>query len=163
MKKGLDLGTRYPPPTKNWWLSQRIGWGLLGLFLIGAIAGVFGDGPLSVRTIENSEKTLQIGYDRFLRQGGHTRLRISLNKPGDAGDVRLSLNRAFVEAIDIERIVPVPRDMAVGADALSYRFALTGTPTTISFDYKPRTFGRMTVHIDLAGAPAASFTHWVYP
>lgn len=163
MKKGLDLGTRYPPPTQNWWVSQRIGWGLLGMFLIAAIAGVFGDGPVSARTIENADKTLQIDYDRFLRQGGRTRLRVTLNKPSAAGDVQLTLNRAFVDAIDIERIVPAPRDTAVGAETLSYRFALTGGPTTITFDYKPRTFGRVAAHIGLAGAPAASFTHWVYP
>jgi hypothetical protein len=54
------------------WRLQRIGWGLLALFLLLALGGLFGDGPLSHSRDASAAGSVE--YERFVRDGLATEL-----------------------------------------------------------------------------------------
>jgi hypothetical protein len=47
------------------WAAQRIGWIAIGAFVIAALVGVFGQGPLSSAAAGGN--ALRIEYERFAR------------------------------------------------------------------------------------------------
>lgn len=161
--KGLELGTNAAPPHAAAWRMQRIGWWLLGMFVVAAALGVFGDGPASRQRLVAPDGQLTLEYERFVRVDAPAQMRVEIAPPAGTRDVQLWLTRDYAQRIEITTINPQPVDTAAGREALFYRFRLTDTPTAIVFDFKPRNPGRLHAAIGLAGAPGIRFTQRVYP
>jgi hypothetical protein len=74
------------------WKAERIAWGCIGLIAMSALAGLFGNGPLSRATVGRTEKGFWIEYDRFVRYESPTMLRIHAQGSGGS-EIRLRLSR----------------------------------------------------------------------
>ena len=161
--KGLELGTSAAPPRAGAWRTQRIGWWLLGMFVVAAAFGVFGDGPVSRQRAVTPGGQLTLEYERFVRIDAPAQMRIEVAAPAGTQDIQLWLARDYAERIEIETISPAPVGTAAGRKALFYRFRVTDTPTAITFNYKPRKTGRLHAAIGLTDAPGIGFSQRVYP
>lgn len=161
--KGLELGTNAAPPHAAAWHAQRIGWVLLGMFVVAAALGVFGDGPASRQRVADGGGQFTLEYERFVRIDAPAQMRVEIAPHTDMRDVKLWLAHDYAQHIEIETITPQPVGTAAGREALFYRFRVIEAPTTITFSFKPRTTGRLHAAIGLAGAPGIAFTQWVYP
>lgn len=161
--KGLELGTNAAPPHPAAWRAQRIGWVLLGMFVVAAALGVFGDGPASTQRVADAGGQFTLEYERFARIDAPVQMRIEIAPHAGARNIELWLAREYAHHIEIETISPQPVSTAAGREALFYRFRVIDAPTTITFSYKPRTAGRLHAAIGVAGAPGIAFTQWVYP
>lgn len=148
------------------WSAQRIGWALMALLILAGLAGLFGAGPLSQATAGSEGGPLWIEYDRFERRQAPAMLRVHLG-PGAAsnGQAQVWLSRNYVEAIEIEQIIPQPERVEAGPERMIYVFNVgdTSQPTAITFYLKPQAIGAIQAQAGLADEQPLNFSHFVYP
>ncbi|MGH9943441.1 MAG: hypothetical protein ACRD9R_13925 [Pyrinomonadaceae bacterium] len=158
---GEDMRTQ-----RRQWAIERIGWVLMLLVALAALAGLLGPGPLSGTSAATPDSLLQVEYNRFERRQSPVMLRVRLG-PGAArgGQLRLSLNRDYVEGIQIERIEPEPDTVEAHADRYVYVFNapdISGA-TSVTFRFEPNRYGRAPVRLWIEGGPQLSFRQFFYP
>ena len=82
------------------------------------------------------------------------------------GRLRIWINREFLDSIELERIVPQPVTVELGADRQTYVFdapRLTAE-TLVVLRYKPtQPFTSVRIRAGVEGQPEASFRQFVYP
>jgi hypothetical protein len=147
--------------------AQRIGWGAFALLVLAALVGLLGHGPLSHVVVQDPASPLRVEYNRFERYQGPTDLRLRLG-PGAAreGGLRIWISRAFLDAIELEQVVPQPRAVELGADRQTYVFDAPGLSgeASVVFHHKPDVkFSRVTAQVGLDGAAGVTFWQFVYP
>jgi hypothetical protein len=148
------------------WTVQRVGWVVIGVLLVLALAGLLGSGPLSRQQVE-LPGLLRLEYERFTRyQTPHT-LTVRL-QPGatSAAEARVWVDRRYLEGTKVEAITPSPLRVEAAADRLVYIFAMSrpGDPVTIAFTLQSEELGPRSGRVGLGGAgPVAPFRQFVYP
>lgn len=147
------------------WRWQRIGWGILGLIVILAMAGVLGDGPASRTKVEKT--FLRVDYHRFTHRETVTPLDITYrHKEGDTSLV-LEFDRSCLQGLAVEETRPEPKaNMAREGEGISLEFDLAPDApwTKLHFRVKPDKAGlrRCRVRSD-AGMEYLEFSQLVYP
>ena len=117
------------------WKIQRWGWALLGLFVLLAGAGLFGDGFLSKRTLE--KEGIKLKYERFYRQEAQMELEIC---HAGSGALTVGFPLAYLEAFKVSEVVPQPASVSFRQGAAHYSFAGSG-PATVTFTLIPTRVG----------------------
>ncbi|HEY8370256.1 MAG TPA: hypothetical protein VIM86_13175 [Thermodesulfobacteriota bacterium] len=148
------------------WTVQRVGWGVMTLAVVAALAGLLGPGPASRATASTPDGAIAVEYDRFVRASAPAEIGVSVGRGAiQGGVVRLWVDRRYVAEVAFERIVPEPASVEVARDRLVYVFAAAAGATTgrIGFTARPRTFGRKTVRLGLDGGSEVVFGQFVYP
>jgi hypothetical protein len=136
------------------WRIQRIGWSFVGLFLLLALAGAFGGGPLSHARASGPQGMVE--YERFVRNGLPTTIVVTAAGGAPHGVGRVSITASFLEAFRIERITPAPTAVRATGQRLVYEFAAVAPGASISFHVHPQRLGRHTAEVSIdAGAPLA--------
>ena len=142
---------------------QRLGLVAFFLLLAAAVAGLLGPGPLSSRT--EAAGPLSIEYDRFTRYHSPATLKIDVARTG-GGEVRIGLNRAFLDAVQLESVQPEPLRVELSPEGQTYIFAAPGLqgPASIYFHYQPdKPFRDVKAVVRLEGGPAIPFSQFAYP
>ncbi len=114
------------------WRAQRIGRIMMFLILAAAIAGAFGDGPLSTRRDRSANGRLEVEYDRVARHGAPypLRLNISADAVGDS-TVDIWIDQQYVQGLVMREISPSPTETWAGGERLIYRFNLAEIPKPV--------------------------------
>ncbi|MBF8701564.1 hypothetical protein [Pseudomonas putida] len=90
------------------WRFERVGWYALVLVVLLALAGVFGNGPLSDAQVTSEDGRLHVEYQRLSRTGTTDNLRITVR--GTAGEpVMLLLGGTLLREASIETLQPEPQ------------------------------------------------------
>lgn len=143
------------------WRWQRAGWIVLFAGVGLALAGVFGDGPLSSAHAvsraqgDTSPAALTADYERFTRVGNSTRITIRLDgAPPEKGDLSLEVERRFYDHARIERITPEPDRVVLGAKTIELVYApgRLRAGSGIVLDYEPTAAGLRTLRFGFAGS-----------
>jgi hypothetical protein len=148
------------------WKIERVGWVLMALVLLTALAGLLGPGPLSRATAGQTGSPLCVHYNRLARHQAPELLRVQIG-PGMArdGTVRVWLSREYVQNIKLDNIVPEPESVEAGPERFTYAFNLSEAeqPTTLMFHFEPNAFGRAPAVLGVDGGPEVAFTQFIYP
>lgn len=148
------------------WRLQRVGWGVLAIAVLAALTGILGKGPLSKAMQASPDGVVRLEYDRYLRYRDPTVLHIYVQPEAAVdGELRLSLNRGYLERVQLERIVPEPREERAGAERHTFVFAadrLT-TSTWIAFHVIPDRSGSLPGELRVGEREPAVFRQFVYP
>lgn len=148
------------------WRAQRIGWVLMGLALLAALAGLLGPGPLSRSVAADASGLLHVEYNRFDRASSPTTLKIRLG-PGASrgGSLRLWIDRSFVELVEIKDIQPTPAHVAVDGHRLVYSIEIAdpASESAVVVNFEHQRFGRQRAALGLVGGPHVDFKQLVYP
>jgi hypothetical protein len=148
------------------WTVQRIGWASIALLILAALLGLFGPGPLSNATAGAPGADLWLEYERFERFKAPTTLRVNVG-PGAVRDgvVRITLDRAYLDQVQVEQVMPQPESVETGPDRFTYTFKLNdpAQPTAITFHLNPQAIGRLSGRVGLDGEQAIGFDQFVYP
>jgi len=151
---------------RRMWRVQQIGWALLVLVVVAALLGLFGKGPLSRAVAGRAGVPFQVEYERFGRYKAPMRMTIHIG-PGVAeqGQIRLWLAREYLEAIQIQQIVPEPADVVSDGTGATYVFQVadSSAPNTVSVDFVAEQFGLETVRIQVDEWPPLRFRQLIYP
>lgn len=86
--------------------------------------------------------------------------------PGVGGDeVRLLIDRAYLDASEVQDVTPEPRSVEADGDRVAYAFSRFGsaTPLAVTFDLRPLHRGVVDGRIGVAGRPPVEFRQLVYP
>jgi hypothetical protein len=152
--------------TQREWRFQRVGWIVIGLFLLGTLAGLFGTGPLSSARVEGQQADVRMEYPRLARVEAPAVLRMEVGPGvGQEGTVRLWLDLDYLENVEIRQVTPQPEQVEEGPDRLtfSFRIADAAMPATVTFHVRPERVGLLRGQFGLTDQEALTFTQWVYP
>jgi hypothetical protein len=161
LKAEADIGFQ-----QRTWRVQRAGWAVFVILLLGALAGLFGSGPLSGTDAGSEASGLRIAYERFARQHGPTTLVIRADRRLARGDeLAIVLATVDLHELELTSIMPPPDGTTLAPDAVVLRFRADRQPgeLTIVLHAKPRRFGRLAVQIRVRDGPAHTIRQWVYP
>jgi hypothetical protein len=149
------------PFQRRFWILQRIGWCLLAAIPLLALSGLFGNGPLSNRSIADGQQSIE--YERFQRVTRLARLVAHL-APAQAAERRLHLNSAFQRNYEITSILPQPLRSIAGANGLELIFAgaQSGGLDVVIWAH-PRAYGTLQLEARLDDGRPLAFSALVYP
>ena len=165
MAGGLEIDDD-PAFAERSWRWQRVGWVVVLAVLIAALAGLLGAGPLGHRNARVPGQ-LRVEYQRFARYEAPQTLTVRIEPAATRADeVRLWLDRHYLEGTRLEAVTPSPIRVEAAADRLVYVFALSqpGEPATIVFRMQSEQIGRIAGRLGLVGGEGAvAFSQLVYP
>lgn len=161
-----DLEIDDDPRFQKWeWRLERVAWAGMAAFVLAALLGLLGEGPVSRRTADSPDGRLHVEYDRFLNHGSTTTLTVTVSGEVTAGGrVRLAVGRAYLDRNRVVRVTPEPAWSAAGADRAEFEFpaADPGRPAVITFHLDPQGAGGRRAEL-AAGGSAVAFDQFVYP
>jgi hypothetical protein len=144
------------------WRIQRIGWALIAAFLLLALAGVFGGGPLShARTGDATSGNVE--YERYVRSGADTVLTVSPSAAAGQGVTRIEITASYLHAFRVEHITPQPSSVRVNGERLVYEFAVSSSPAVVAFHLHPADLGRHTAVVVIDAGPPLAIRQFTYP
>jgi hypothetical protein len=136
------------------------------LILLAALAGLFGQGPLSGASVGEPGSALTLQYERIDRYKAPTRLQIVVGaNSAQQGSVQLALNQAFLDRVEVQSVVPEPASVAAGDAEVIYTFdvATPDQPAQIRFDFEYDKVGPARGELRLEGGPTLQFSSFVFP
>lgn len=101
------------------WRLQRIAWVVLTALLAAALAGTFGDGPVS--RARRTGDSVAIEYERFVRRGRPARMVVEISPGVQAAELKLAPDLAT--SLAVESLLPPPEHVVVSHQAVTLRFA----------------------------------------
>ncbi len=146
---------------KKEWAVERIGWVGMGLILLLALLGLFGDGPLS-RVRVNAGGATELEYQRFMRDGSEDVLLVR-TLPGPDGKVVVELERAYLQRYKVNQVQPEPESVQVGNGVMRFVFRAYGSePVTIIYHLTPLKVGSARTLLGVNGE-RITVNQFVYP
>ena len=141
------------------WRVQRICWVALLALLGLALAGLFGNGPLSAVTKNGTSASIE--YQRFVRHAGHTTLVVRPRTPQHGEAVTIALSGTYLEAFKLEHTVPEPQEVARDGEQVVFTFASRAASAPVVFYFEPDRLGAHTTQVVIAGEtlPVRQFTY----
>lgn len=147
------------------WRIQRIGWGMMLLFVLAGLAGTFGRGPLAAARANAAG--LRLDYERFARHGAETALQFDIDPDAmkNRDEVRVWLDRDFLAGNTIESIVPAPDRVSADGNAIWFTFAVAdrSRPARIRFALRPDAIGRRTGRAGVLPDSPVKFRQFIFP
>lgn len=158
----IDEDIRFQERT---WTVQRIGWALMVLLALLALLGLFAGGPLSKAVAASGPGGAVLEYERFLRYGAPSTLRLQFGDAAGDREVAVRIGRLYLDAVEIERITPEPIRAAAAAEGVEMRFSLVEDhgPGWAELSIKPRRPGIVRGEIAVAGGAPVRFAQFAYP
>ena len=147
------------------WNVQRVGWAVMFVIVVAALAGLFGSGPLSGATAGDAS-TFQVRYARAIRHRDATQFRIDVpTSRTSQNQVEIAIERSFLEGINLESIIPEPESVEAGADAIVYSFDVGGAeqPVTITFNFEPVDIGPTSAIVAVNDERPITLDIFVFP
>ncbi|MFK3772977.1 hypothetical protein [Pseudomonas sp. NPDC089406] len=93
---------------KRVWRFERVGWYVLVIIVLLALAGLFGNGPLSDAEVVSQDGQLKVQYQRLSRSGSTDNLFITIQgSPGQP--VMVELEGSLLREASIETMQPEPQ------------------------------------------------------
>jgi hypothetical protein len=142
------------------WRIQRIGWVLVALFLVLAVAGLFGNGPLSRAHTDN--RSGRVDYERFTRYGLSTDVVVTPVASAH-GVIRVTISADYLEAFRVERITPEPGAVRMTGPDILYEFASAAPGASISFHLRPQRLWRHSATVTIDGGTRLDISQLTYP
>ena len=161
--KGLEVREDLAFQRRDW-AAQRVGWAAIGLVLLAALAGLTGPGPLSGVT-RTDGRHFTIEYERFVRHGARTTLTLRVT-PGAVreGRVRISVDRHFLAANDLQRLVPDPNATRGRDEEVEFVYDVApGDGLQVRWTLEPDQLGSHSASVRLNDGPAIRIEQFTYP
>lgn len=163
---GLEIEQDLEFQRKEWRIG-RVGWVVLGVFLILGLLGVFGgSGVLNTTTVGDQEQGFWIEHERFLRNMAPTTLTIFVAPEQLTGDLlRIRLPQAYISEFELQSIEPEPEQVTVTGDGQEYSFNLQNPrgPVTIRFYLRAAKVGLLRGDCVLNDNQILSIRQFSYP
>ncbi|WNG33491.1 hypothetical protein F0U61_07570 [Archangium violaceum] len=143
------------------WTVQRVGWVLMGAFLLAAVLGLFGDGPLSRASAEGGG--LKLEYVRTARVSFPITLDVHGTSDGQ-GVFQLWFERSLFEKSKVEHVMPEPERVEFSSERVTYIFRTTAPgPVHVVLELKPERAGKVHAQLGVVGGGEVRFEQLVFP
>jgi hypothetical protein len=146
------------------WRVQHIAWGVMAVFVLAGLVGLLGSGPASRGVAESANAALSVEYERFLRKGAPTTLRVELGPDAEPGRIVLWIARSYLDRVRIESILPSPMQAVAADGGVAYVFAVqSGERLAVLIHLQAAEAGRLQAWLRRGGGAGLDFNQWVYP
>jgi hypothetical protein len=148
------------------WIFERIGWGLMALFVLIALAGLFGSGPISRRTAGHEGGPFWIDYNRFARYHSPEEMVVHIDSQViAAGELRLVIEGDFLTTAHINVITPEPHTVELSANRAIYSWPVTDADglLRITFHYHSTHYFETNSRLGLAGDELFEVSQFIFP
>lgn len=140
------------------WLAQRVGIGLMGLFVLAALLGLTGGGGiLNNATAASTSGAVRIEYDRIVRRSASTSMTLRLHSD-PPGFIQFWVSAPYLDAIYIESVTPVPQTVTVEAARHVYTIRAASPDISVTVTLEHKTWGRLEGEVGIAGGDSARFS-----
>jgi len=146
------------------WIAHRVGWFVMLLLVIGALAGLFGRGPLSNAHVAN--QSLAVTYDRFLRLQAPSEVVVSIfNMESLSKPLELFVSREYLKRFQMEKVIPEPSSVEFAGEYLIYKFNFGKDVKSneVTFQLKPSRFGLVSGKFRGRAEDSLTIEQFVYP
>ena len=145
------------------WRLERVGWAALAAVVVAAMLGLFGGDPRGEQTAASPDGGVTVGFDRMLRCQDEARLRVTVADGSAEREIEAWLSREFLDAVELQRVVPEAVRESAGADGTTFAFQVARRqPAEITFDFQPRKSGPLEARLRAGGSEVA-WRQFVYP
>lgn len=158
-----------PVVEKPFWLNfeyqlRRVGFILLLLIVVAALAGLFSRGYLSEATRTNDDRSLTLHYEKFNRLLSDMDMKISSVIPAGKRN-RIVLGGDFMEGFRIDTLQPQPDKMYSlnGEVVLEYPPSAAGVEQTLWLSLTPMKFGAIKSTLAIDNGSPIVFQQFIYP
>lgn len=148
------------------WRIQRIGWVLMLLFILAALAGAFGRGPLSRRTDQSPDNSLAIDFDRFGRLHAQTDIKlVASEESAREGALRIWLDRDYMTKFETKEINPQPERIDLSPDRMTLVYRVPKSPGSLKVNLilEPNEMGSVRGAAGVEGKQSLFFSQFIYP
>jgi hypothetical protein len=148
------------------WVLQRVGWVVIALLLVAALLGLLGHGPLTREQAVDINSASWLEYNSVDHYQASSQLKLHVGPGAASGkQLRVSLNQAYLERIELERVMPEPASQELGEGRVFFVFdvAEPGQPLDVAFQLAFTQFGRANAEVAVEGGPQFSFSQLVLP
>jgi hypothetical protein len=147
------------------WRAQRLGWLLMALLVLAALAGLLGGpGPFSWTTATGADGALRVEYQRLGHFEADEVVTLTVAPAAVTGDsVDLELAGAWVRGVDLRGVSPEPQEQVTTTYGLRLTFATEpGAELSVQVAYRPAEVGSLHGGVRLEGE-SVDFGQFVYP
>jgi hypothetical protein len=151
-RRTLDIDEDLEFQQKEWFF-QRLGVGVLLLFVLAALLGFTGmGGPMSEAEAGEPDGPVFVEYERFVRRGGLSTMKLHLR--GTPGEVRFWISAPYFDRVRVESVAPQPVQVSVEADRHVYLIRTGSADVTVIFEVEYDTIGRSDAELGLVDGPS---------
>jgi hypothetical protein len=153
------------PLQRKLWRIERASWVTMALVLCASMLGLCGSGPLGRAEQGDAGGGLHVHYDRLTRHQTSTRLLVRVRHTLGQAVVRVALDRAFLDGVELERVVPEPEHVQASGEQVMFAFGndVRAPQMTASFHLRPVDIGPRTTKVAASGGASVQLTQWVFP
>jgi hypothetical protein len=138
---------------RKWWRFENFIWMLFTVIIVLDLAGLFGRGPIAKAERRSADGTIDVKYERIERTDSPSMLEIHFAQSAiNDGKINIYVSESLVKELGAQRVIPAPRESAVGYGGLTYTFAATRAPATVSLALEPAGPGIYDFTIGVVGA-----------
>jgi hypothetical protein len=139
------------------WFAQRVGIGVMGLFVIAAMLGFTGmGGPLNYASAGERGDPIHVEYERVVRRGAKTTVKLHVHSD-PPGFIQLWIAARYLDDVIIDSVAPIPQTVTVEASRHVYTVRAASSDVTITIEMEPQTFGRLAAEVGIVGGATLSF------
>lgn len=147
------------PLQRRFWLVERIGWSILTLIIVWAIAGGAGGGMLADAQLHG--EGVELHYERFARHGAGTQIEFRWHA-APRGELSLALDATFVDRMEIDFISHGLQPVR-SADAVVFRLVDPPRSGSLLLKAHPQKVGSVATQVQVNGAPLGHIRIFVFP
>lgn len=143
---------------------ERVGWIFMAAFIVAALAGLFGPGPLSHSRAASDDGRLVIEFSRFLRNGSTTTLDVRLILDDPSAQPRLLIDTDYLATYTVDDLQPAPDQVINHGAQTEFVFAppQDASDVSVSFDLRAGAFGTRSATFEADGS-SATVSQFIYP
>lgn len=148
------------------WFVQRVGWAVMLLVLLAAVAGVFGEGPVGAGAVAAEDGSFSVLFAEYPRKRAPETLRFRVNAGAvEEDELRVAFSRGYLSGVELQSVYPEPDSVETGATEIVFVFTLSeeGLPAEVLFNVLYDDIGRKQGNLRLEGHPAVRIRQFVYP
>ena len=150
---------------QRWRRAELTGHATMALFLVAALAGLFGRGPLSHHTAGSAASGMTVDFEPVARSQTATQVTLHLANPTQSPTLDVFIGSNSVEPMGLRRIVPEPVDRRVvdGGMVLSVAVPPGTRDGELRLMLQPTALGPNQLVARLAGHAPLRWTQFVAP
>jgi hypothetical protein len=169
-----ELEVGYDPAFETRWRHlELVSHAGMAVVVAAALAGLFGQGPLSHRTHQTEDGRLAVDFEPIARYGTSTQITLHLSSDtpgigvqgaGAPSTAHVVLDSALIEPMGLQQVIPLPARSGAVAGGIEFVFNVPEgkARAEVRFVTKPNTVGPVRLDVSQGNAHL-SWTQFVLP
>ena len=146
------------------WAANRLGWVVLGLFIVAGLVGLLGAGPLSWTTTASRNGVVTVEHDRVTHFEADDSITLTIAPDAVVdGTATVQLTGSWPSGVDLTGISPEPAEQRAVRDGIVLELPVEGTgEVELSLSFRAQEIGTLSGDVTV-GDETVSFSQFVLP